>query len=195
MKLFDKILLGVLAALAIVAGVAFALLCIGWPLSMNEAAAQELVKLFTNSDWRITVGVLSGLMILLSARMLVFVFHRRESRASDTALIQNTETGGAFITINALNEMVKRYVQSQQSVRSCKTAVKCGETGGVIISVRLALQPNVPIVPLTASLQSELKTHVETLTGIPVKEVGILIEDAAAAAPETAAVSTGSRVR
>ena len=60
--------------------------------------------------------------------------------------------------------------------------------GGISIGIRLSVLPDTDVNALSASLQSTLKEYIESYTGVPVKEIGILIESMTAQA--NTAIST-----
>ena len=75
-------------------------------------------------------------------------------------------------------------------VKDGHTTLQSTETG-VTIGIRLSVLPDTDVVTLSSELQKSLKENVESLTGIAVNEIGVLVESAAApaATTTTAAVS------
>jgi uncharacterized alkaline shock family protein YloU len=102
--------------------------------------------------------------------------------------MKQTEFGGTFISLEALDTMVQKHCRAQQRVRECHTTLHSSETG-VTIGIRLSVLPDTDVVTLSSELQKSLKEYVESLTGIQVGEIGILVENASASPAQNASVA------
>ena len=79
--------------------------------------------------------------------------------------------------------MVQKHCRSNNRIRECESHVSAS-AGGVAIKLRLSLMPDTAIPELTAELQSSLKGYVESLSGIAVTEIGVLVISTASATPK-----------
>lgn len=175
LKVFDRILLAILLIVAILSSfVLFA-------MSVNLITF-DMCKTFINQFYAVRQNMLilagSGLVILLISIKLLFAGRGdKKANAPATALIRQGEIGGTFIALSAIDIMVKKFCSTHGCISDCQTSIKNSDAG-VTIGLRVSLLSDTDVVSVTTELQRALKEHVETLTGVTVKEVSILVEDA-----------------
>lgn len=184
LKLFDRILLAILLIAAILA--AFVLFGVALRL-VPESTATGFVSLFYLNAQNALILAGSAALLLLIAVRLVFAGRSSSTKAPKTALIRANEIGGTYISLAALDSMAQKHCRAESRVRECHTSVQTVE-GGISIGIRLSVLPDTDVNALSASLQSTLKEYIESYTGVPVKEIGILIESMTAQA--NTAIST-----
>ena len=165
MKLLDRLLLWVLCVLSILMGLLLLLLILIPGLAWLKADVM-----------RIAVGAAALISMALAVVLLVRCAGRRQGQG-EAALVDEGENGSAYVTLNVLRDMAKRIALETEGVRSCRTAVKSGETG-VDVEYELSLHPGVAVAPLAARLQARLKDRIYEMAGIHVGKVSILVEAA-----------------
>lgn len=177
LKVFDRILLGILLIVAIVAS--FVLFGMAANV-IKENMVASFVGLFYMFRENAMILAGCGLLLLLISIKLLFAGRggKKEIRPA-SALMKQTDVGGTFISLDALDAMVQKHCRAQARVRDCHTTLHSSDSG-VTIGVRLSVLPDTDVVTLTTDLQRSLKEYVEKLTGIHVGEIGVLIENAAA---------------
>jgi uncharacterized alkaline shock family protein YloU len=183
LKAFDRFLLALLLIVAIVC--AFVLFGVASRL-IPETMAVDFVSLFYANLANALILAAVGLVLLLVSIKLVFCGRGHKEVQPAVALIRQSEIGGSYITLSAIDSMVQKHCRQQTKVRDCSSALRTTDTG-VAISLRLSVLPDTDIVTLTDELQKSLKEYIETLTGVNVAEVGILVESTAASAQHPAA--------
>ncbi len=184
LKWFDRLLLGILLIVAIVAS--FVLFGMAANL-IQEPVVTGFIAQFYNFRENALILAGSGLILLLISIKLLFAGKGKKTEVRPaSALMKQTEFGGTFITLEALDTMIQKHCRAQQRVKDCHTTLHSTEAG-VTVGIRLAVLPDTDVVTLSAELQKTLKEYVEGLTGIHVNEIGILVESAAA--PATASVA------
>ncbi len=181
LKVFDRILLAILLIVAIVTS--FVLFGMAANL-IKENVVDSFIALFYMFRENAMILAGCGLILLLICIKLLFAGKgsgggKAEARPS-SAMMRQTDIGGTFITLEALDTMVQKHCRAQSRVRDCHTTLH-NTDAGVTIAIRLSVLPDTDVVSLTEELQKSLKEYVERLTGITVNEIGILIENAAAA--------------
>ena len=97
--------------------------------------------------------------------------------------MRKSDIGGTYIALSAIDTMVQKHCRQQSKVRDCVSSLRTTENGGVAISLKLAVLPDTDVVALTDELQKSLKEYIESLTGVNVSEVSILVENTAAQYP------------
>ena len=188
LKVFDRILLGILLIAAIL--VSFVLFGIAANLIPQDQATW-FVSLFYMYRENALILAGSGLVLLLISIKLLFAGKGKKADARPaSALMKQTEFGGTYISLEAIDSMVQKHCRAVSRVKDVHTTLQSTETG-VTIGIRLCVLPDTDVVTLSSELQKSLKENVESLTGIAVNEIGVLVESAAAptTTTTTAAVS------
>ena len=184
LNVFDRILLGILLIVAII--VSFVLFGIAANI-ITEEMVNNVTSLFYMFSENALILAGSGLLLLLISIKLLFAGKKKKSEIRPaSALMKQTEIGGTFISLEAIDSMVQKHCRSLQRVKDCHTTLHSSETG-VTVGIRLNVLPDTDVVTLSSELQRSLKEYIESLTGIQVNEIGILVESAAAAATNAVA--------
>ncbi|MDO4572187.1 MAG: alkaline shock response membrane anchor protein AmaP [Clostridia bacterium] len=182
LKVFDRILLALLLIVAIVC--AFVLFAVAARL-IPEVMALDFVALFYANAANALILAAAGLVLLLVSIKLMFAGRSRQAPQPAATMIRQSDIGGAYIALSAIDTMVQKHCRQQGKVRDCGSSLHAVENG-VAIALKLSVLPDTDIVTLTDELQKSLKEYIESLTGVNVQEISILVENTA---PQTAAVS------
>ena len=167
LKFFDRLLLGILLIAAIL--VSFVFFGIASNL-IKEGMVTGFASLFYMNTQNALILAGCGLVILLISIKLLFAGRSGKAEARPaSALMRQTEFGGTFISLEALDSMVQKHCRAIARVRDVHTTLHSSETG-VTVGIRLCVLPDTDVVTLTADLQKSLKENIETLTGITVNE-------------------------
>ena len=118
--------------------------------------------------------VLIGLVILLISIRTLWLAFKREKKVD--SVTKELELGEVKISLDAIETMVKQVAEQTKGVKDIQTKIRAKEDG-VIIYFKGKVLPDVIIPELSEELQSDIKEHVETVSGIVVKEVKMLIEN------------------
>lgn len=182
LKPFDQFIaiLLVIAMLALFALVGF----LSWmPAPEIEKVLGTAYVYLTVPIWsRVICTVVAALMIFLCVRVL-FVRRRREPRqkaetAPEGIMLKSGEHGTSFLTLSAIDAMVKKFVRNNPKVRDCKVEVKPEDEGqNVSLQLNVVLMPDAVIPETCGDLQKTLAEHLQTMTGIIVREVRVTVED------------------
>ncbi len=183
LKFFDRLLLGILLIAAIL--VSFVLFGISANL-IKEDMVTSFVALFYMFRQNALILAGSGFVLLLICVKLLFAGRVKKSEVRPaSALMRQTELGGTFISLEALDSMIQKHCRALARVKDVHTTLQSTETG-VTVGIRLCVLPDTDVVTLSSELQKSLKESIETMTGIQVNEIGVLVESAAAPAATTA---------
>ena len=177
----------ILLALLLIAAIVFSFLLFGVALGIIDMGVLGmLVQSLSLAPNRLIVAAAGGALLLVSLLLLFCgrVKHEKKAEAAPaSALMQQNEIGGTYVSLDAIDAMVQKHCRAQSSVRDCQSTLRSLEDG-VSIGIRLSVLPDTDIATLTQQLQSSLREYIQSLTGITVKEIGILVENAAADAPK-----------
>ena len=185
LKFFDRLLLGILLIAAIL--VSFVLFAMAANF-LKEDVVTNFISLFYMYPRNALILAGSGLVLLLICIKLLFAGRGKKADVRPaSALMKQTELGGTFIALEAIDSMVQKHCRAVPRVKDVHTTLQSTETG-VTVGIRLCVLPDTDVVTLSSELQKSLKENVEMLTGIHVNEIGVLVESAAPVAT-TAAIS------
>lgn len=170
MRIFMRIVL-TLYILFVIFIMGVTLACAWWFIA-DKHPAYWLDMLYNNATVRLIVSVVGVIVILVS---LILMFSGIRKRKPKSAFIADTGSGAVSITISALEEMAMRHMLATDAVRTVKTFVVVKD-GKVSITGRLAVAEGTNIPETLLTLQKSLKEHIETLAGITVGKISLLVE-------------------
>lgn len=174
-KLFDRVLLAILLILVIAISITFIMVACRVFLASEMQAMVE--QLYYNDIVAIVLGVCSAALLIIAIRLLFFGGKKRDLPEPTSTLVRSSELGSTFIALSAIDSMVQKHCRSNNRIRSVMSVVHALRDGGITINIRLSLMPDNNIPELTDELQKSLKEYIEQLSGITVREIGILVED------------------
>ena len=170
MRIFMRIVL-TLYILFVIFIMGITLACAWWFIE-DIHPAYWLDMLYSDATVRLIVSVIGVAVILVS---LALMFSGIRKRKPKSAFIADTGSGAVSITISALEEMATRHMLATEAVRTVKTTVVVKE-GKVQVTGRLAVAEGTNIPETLLTLQKSLKEHIETLAGITVGKISLLVE-------------------
>lgn len=170
----------IMLALLLILAIVFAFLLLGMSVSVigSELATMMLARIY---EYARPLLAIVGLALLAICCLLLFCGRSKKQKveaAPASTLMQQNEIGGTYIALDAIDSMVQKHCRAVPNVRDCHTSLRALEDG-VSIGIRLAVLPDTDVATLTQQLQASLKEYIQSLTGISVKEIGILVENAA----------------
>ena len=170
----------IMLALLLIFTIVFAFILLGMSVSIinAELATMMLVRLY---DYMRPLVAVFGAVLLLICGLLLFCGRSKTEKtaaAPASTIMQQNEIGGTYIALDAIDSMVQKHCRAVSSVRDVHTSLRSLDDG-VSIGIRLSVVPDTDIATLTQQLQVSLKEYIQSLTGISVKEIGILVESAA----------------
>ena len=90
-------------------------------------------------------------------------------------ILQHTEYGDLSISMPAMENMVRRCVDSHNELKVSSTRIHHARDG-VIISMRISLANGVNIPLAVSALQKQIKQYITSCSGVDVKEVRVMVE-------------------
>lgn len=123
--------------------------------------------------WQRLVISAAGLVLCaLGIHGVTLLFARRREKGF---ILQRTEYGNMSISMQAMENMVKKCVDAHRELKVTGTRIHHTREG-VVIHIRIALANGVNI-PLTVNaLQKQIKNYITSCSGIDVKEVRVMVE-------------------
>ena len=123
--------------------------------------------------WQRVVMVVTALLLcFFGLRGMALLFRSSKEKGF---ILQHTEYGDLSISMSAMENMVKKCVDTHEELRVSGTRIHHAREG-VIVNMRIALANGVNI-PLTVSaLQKQIKQYITSCSGVDVKEVRVMVE-------------------
>jgi len=168
LKIFDKVLLafyslGVMAALFLIG-----LVAAGW-----TAPAQIFRIYMAHLNGRTVVGVI--VLIYLATSVRFFLMSLSVERRPAQALVHETGMGQVRVSVEAIENMVRRAAGQIKGVRDIRPRVVCLPEG-INIFIRVVLAPETNIPEATDQLQRSVADYVSEIAGVNVQTVKILVD-------------------
>ena len=175
-KVIDKILLSIL--LLLIAALAVGLFGIATKLVTKGMLDIGVSVIIYEKNALILAGV-GFVLLIFVIRLFVAMGKKRDAAGSaakqpTSALLLEGEGGTAYITLAAIDAMVQRHCRGNGKVKECESAVSLVEAG-ITVNLKLSVLNETIVPELVTDLQKSLREYVETLSGIRVREVNILI--------------------
>ncbi len=173
MKIVDKFLL-VVALLALLALSLF-LGCVALsvvPITGVAAYLNSLTGLWVGNA--LLIGAVALVLFVLVIR-LFFAAFRKADRYVHVRLAQ-TEHGEVAIAIPTIKQIVAAFVATNPDI-AASSSVVLPQADGLSLRLRVCPKEGVALPALTTALQADLKNHLTTVTGVPVKEIGVLVDN------------------
>ncbi|NPV70867.1 MAG: alkaline shock response membrane anchor protein AmaP [Firmicutes bacterium] len=166
MGLFDRVVLTLYTFFLALFSLAMVLVSAGWgyPLEFLKA------NLATVSGRWVT-GIISAMLFVASLRLLYFGFQKRRGMQT---VVHETSMGEVRISLDAIEDLVRRVGRQVQGVRDVKPVVTSGPSGLNVI-VRTSVSPDVSIPQVSEELQTTVRNYVKNVVGATVAEVRVFV--------------------
>lgn len=128
-----------------------------------------------NINWPYLIAAV--ILLLISIRFFFSSFTSRKPR-QEKGIRQRSELGEVNITLNTIQSIAERAARKVKGVRDLRTAVRALESGN-IISLRVAVDGETSIPDITQRLQYDVKDQVETIAGVTITEVAVVVTEVA----------------
>lgn len=168
MGLFDRIVLTLYTFLLAVLSLTMFVVALGWtyPLSILENGVSTV-----SGRW--ATGVISAVLFSASLRLLYLGFRKR---AGLQTVIHETSMGEIRISLDAVEDLVKRVGRQVQGIRDIKARVS-SVSGGLVVIVQASVSPDVSIPQASEELQTTIKNYVRNVVGAVVAEVKVYVSN------------------
>ncbi|MFA5535548.1 MAG: alkaline shock response membrane anchor protein AmaP [Bacillota bacterium] len=176
MKHYQNVLIGIYSLLIAALALLVTLVALGWDLPMKtiEAALAQ-----QQTSW--VVAAVAILVFLLTLK-LFFDSFRSDGRL--LAYIKPMPLGEIHITQDAIENMIRKSLQSIDGISGVNPKIKCTPEG-VALLLKMQLLPETNIPEISQQIQGAVKEYLETHAGINLLEAKVVVE----------ATASGNRTR
>lgn len=167
MGIFDRIILTLYTFSLTFISFVTVLIALGWdrPLRYVEES-------LAGRDGRLVVGISGAVVLIVSLRLLYLAFRRYPRQT----IVHETAMGEVRISLDAIENLVRKAVHQVRGVREVKAAV-ASAPGGVAVRVRASVTPDINIPEASDQIQNTVKNYVRNVVGIGVQEVKITVDN------------------
>ncbi|MCE5234563.1 MAG: alkaline shock response membrane anchor protein AmaP [Clostridiaceae bacterium] len=176
-RVIDRILLVLMLLFTLV--VAAFLLAVATHLLPAEYVLFNATLAYSGLTASLIIGGAGLVVLILSVRLMV-AFNRRPSVPRVTsALVAADELGSTHIALAAVDHLVQRHCRTNGKIKECVSSIYTTQDGGLRVGLKLVVLPETNVPEFTSELKASLKAYLEEYTGIPVRDISILISAAA----------------
>ncbi len=178
-NIFDKLLL----VLLLLCVIALSALCVATAMGfVTFDMITAPIEVITNGliGNRLILGGGGVVLLAIAFRLFVAMGKKRDAgnaaaSAPTSTMIMSGDNGTAYMTISAIDSLVQRHCRANAKVRDCESVVVPAGESASGIRLKLSVAPDTVIPELSANLQQSLKEYIETLCGVSVNAIDILI--------------------
>ncbi len=134
-------------------------------------AIQSFLASSTN---QIILGAGAAAVIALTILVMVYLL-KGESKPTNV-VVNSSLNGQVSITIAAIKTIITKAVKKVDGVKETRSSVSNGPDG-VVIYLHMMINPEVSVPEMSQSVQTIVKEHLETIGGLTVSQVRVLIDD------------------
>lgn len=171
MKWYDQVLLSFYIFVLAFVSVLLMLAAPGW--IEPHRWLEELLMTFNG---RLGVLLTGAAFFAVSVRLIIFAF---AGRGSAHPVIHETNLGDVKISLDAVENLVRKVARGVKGVREIKAVVANGQ-GGLTANLRAVVSPEVSIPEVAEEIQSAVKQYVRRVVGVEMHEVRIEVDNISA---------------
>ncbi|WP_232696096.1 alkaline shock response membrane anchor protein AmaP [Brevibacillus daliensis] len=173
MNLFDRFILTIYSlALTVLSIIAIGIITRVIDPSYVQYA---LNSMYNAGSINIPYLIVAVIFLVISVRFIFSAFPQKRAR-EEKGIYQRTETGMVTISVDTIKSIAERTGRKVRGVRDLDTKVRTTESGNVIL-VKITVDGETPIPEMTQTLQKEIKHQVETIAGVEIAEVTIVVSE------------------
>jgi uncharacterized alkaline shock family protein YloU len=117
--------------------------------------------------------LLAAVALLLLGMLGLFVSLARK-REPTQVIIGRSEGGQVNISLEAVDDVVRKAALSVNGVREVKTRLKAGKNG-VDVSLRIVIPHDTSVPETSTALQNAVKEQLQAIAGLTVAEISVLV--------------------
>lgn len=190
LKIFDRVMVIVLTLCAM--ALAIFLFAVSWNL-LPSYILGNFASLLTSGLIASIVTTIAALLVLVVCIRILFVRQRdlsdgaRQMQQPAGVTVRTGDAGSTFITTGTMEGMAHKFISANAAVRECRVSVLPSENS-IVVRCAIAFVADTNIPETTQQLQSGLKENMESLTGITVSEVQVIVDSSLAQSPAPSAI-------
>lgn len=129
----------------------------------------------TSPRGKLAVGLTGAIFFAVSIRLIFLAFRRK---GGGQPVIHETELGDVRISLDAVENLVRKVARSIKGVREIKAVITNGKDG-MHAALRGTISPEVSIPEVSEEIQSAVRQYVKRVVGVELVEVRLEVENIA----------------
>lgn len=185
MKLFDKFLLAIVLLLLLAVSVFIGLVTAGAVSYAGIIGYLSGLGIFSSDFSAPAIGGLSdvnrlifggvALLLFVVVIRLFFASYRGDKSQGYTRL-STTENGVIAISVPTIRQIASAFIATKPDVAACQPSVLPAKDG-IAVNLRICVKEGSVLPDVTQAVQKELKAHLESITGLVVKDVHVYVDN------------------
>lgn len=128
----------------------------------------------SNSVNQIILGAAAAVVIALTILVMVSLL---KGESKPTSIVVNKSLNGQVsITVAAIKTIITKAVRRIDGVKETRSSVTHGPDG-VTIYLHMMINPDISVPEMSQNVQAAVKEQLETIGGLQVAEVRVLVDD------------------
>jgi hypothetical protein len=173
MNLFDKFLLALLLLLLLAVSLFIGCIAVGM------VSLSDVTVFFNSLDGRwdinaILFGAIALVLFIIVIRLFVASYSGDKSQSYTRLSI--TENGEISISIPTIKQIAAAFIATKTDVAASSSSIFTMKDG-LVVRLKICVKEGTILTEVTSGVQKELKTHLETVTGLRIKEVRVLVDN------------------
>ncbi|HOQ09077.1 MAG TPA: alkaline shock response membrane anchor protein AmaP [Syntrophomonadaceae bacterium] len=132
------------------------------------------LALLSNPVNQIILGASAAAVIALTILVMISLL-KGESKPANI-LVSSSVNGQVSITVAAIKTIISRAVKKVDGVKETRSSVAQGPDG-VIIYLHMMINPEISVPEMSKNVQAAVKEQLESIGGLQVSEVRVLVDD------------------
>lgn len=129
----------------------------------------------TSSTNQIILGAGAAVVIALTILVMINLL-KGESKSPANVVINSSLNGQVYITVAAIKTIITKAVKKVDGVKETRSSVSNGPDG-VVIYLHMMINPEISVPEMSQNVQTIVKQDLETIGGLTVSQVRVLIDD------------------
>ncbi|GEM_PF-4067001 len=176
MRVVDRIIIILLSLFVAIIGCGL-IFC-----AFNQQVLGQVVQAIVNgpSYYGWFLLVVGAVLIILAAIIIVGIALHRQKLPAPKTIAANLEEGKSSVelSVNAVDSIIKRAAAGVTGIGEVKNEIR-NSSEGIVVQVKAPLIAQVNIPEVSSNLQSVVRQQLETMAGLKVADIQVLITDVA----------------
>jgi len=173
MNLFDKFLLALMLLLLLALSLFIG--CVAASVVSLPLVTDYLSNL--TGRWDVNGYILGGIalvLFLIAVRLLVASYSGDKSHGYTRLSV--TENGEIAISVPTIKQITAAFIATKPDVVASASDI-LPVRDGLLVRLRICMKEGVTLPEVTQAVQKELKAHLETVTGLVIKEIRVMVDN------------------
>ncbi|MEA1960248.1 MAG: alkaline shock response membrane anchor protein AmaP [Bacillota bacterium] len=133
-----------------------------------------LTMAFSTQQNRWIAGIIGGVLGVLG--ILGIVYSLKRHAGPDAIVVEDGFHGQVSISITAIKVIIMKAVKQVDGVKDIRIAIQ-SSSEGLMVTLHTMVNPELPVPDLTRSIQTTVKEYLQSIGGLQVAGVKVLVDD------------------